>query len=253
MWPTSAATQGSARSCRRPPASHAEAASAARRRANASAFRRVAVLPRAAACCPQAAAAPRFAPPSLPLLPRTLQGNQCRHSQHLHTGPARPARGRGAGLAGAVRCWVWLCGVHGAAHVARCHGCRRRVLLCRRSADPHNPPHLSLVVQVSGDARRAGPPWRRGAAVHHRRWGATGAPVCRVGQGRCASAAHHPPPVPCSSPTARPHLPAAPVLVCSVGNQPRVLPAVVRYLSDAGYKFDSEEANPGAINVAIGC
>jgi hypothetical protein len=32
-----------------------------------------------------------------------------------------------------------------------------------------------------------------------------------------------------------------------------VLPAVVRYLSDAGYKFDSEESNPGVINVAIGC
>lgn len=40
---------------------------------------------------------------------------------------------------------------------------------------------------------------------------------------------------------------------CSQGNQPRVLPAVVRYLSDAGYKFDSEESNPGVINVAIGC
>ncbi len=34
---------------------------------------------------------------------------------------------------------------------------------------------------------------------------------------------------------------------------PRVLPAVVRYLSDAGYKFDSEEDNPGVVNVLIGC
>lgn len=40
---------------------------------------------------------------------------------------------------------------------------------------------------------------------------------------------------------------------CSVGNQPRVLPAVVRYLSDARYQFDSEEDNPGVINVMIGC
>lgn len=40
---------------------------------------------------------------------------------------------------------------------------------------------------------------------------------------------------------------------CSAGNQPRVLPAVVRYLSDAGYKFEGEEGNPGIINVAIGC
>ena len=40
---------------------------------------------------------------------------------------------------------------------------------------------------------------------------------------------------------------------CSVGNVPRVLPAVVRYLSDAGYKFDSEEGNPGIVNVMIGC
>ncbi len=42
-------------------------------------------------------------------------------------------------------------------------------------------------------------------------------------------------------------------LACSAGNQPRVLPAVVRYLSDAGYKFEGEEGNPGIINVAIGC
>jgi hypothetical protein len=48
-------------------------------------------------------------------------------------------------------------------------------------------------------------------------------------------------------------LACGPSVPCSVGNQPRVLPAVVRYLSDAGYKFDAEEDNPGLINVLIGC
>lgn len=43
-----------------------------------------------------------------------------------------------------------------------------------------------------------------------------------------------------------------PSAVRSHGNQPRILPAVVRYLSDAGYKFDSDETNPGVIHVSIG-
>lgn len=38
----------------------------------------------------------------------------------------------------------------------------------------------------------------------------------------------------------------------SAGNQPRVLPAVVRYLSEAGYKFDSALDNPGVVLVQIG-
>lgn len=52
-----------------------------------------------------------------------------------------------------------------------------------------------------------------------------------------------------------PLLPAPPALPVprSVGNQPRVLPAVVRYLSDAGYSFDAQEGNAGALNVRIGC
>ena len=35
--------------------------------------------------------------------------------------------------------------------------------------------------------------------------------------------------------------------------QPRLLPAVVRYLADAGYRFDSQEGNAGVILVHIGC
>lgn len=38
----------------------------------------------------------------------------------------------------------------------------------------------------------------------------------------------------------------------SEGNQPRILPAVVRYLSEAGYKFDSALDNPGVVLVQIG-
>lgn len=53
----------------------------------------------------------------------------------------------------------------------------------------------------------------------------------------------------------RPNLNHNPCHACcprSHGNQPRILPAVVRYLSDAGYKFDSDETNPGVIHVSIG-
>ena len=61
--------------------------------------------------------------------------------------------------------------------------------------------------------------------------------------------------LPCPSSLARtaPTLHRPSFSPCSAGNQPRVLPAVVRYLSDAGYKFEGEEGNPGIINVAIGC
>lgn len=39
----------------------------------------------------------------------------------------------------------------------------------------------------------------------------------------------------------------------SSAGQPRLLPAVVRFLSDAGYRFDTQEGNSGLINVFIGC
>ena len=56
----------------------------------------------------------------------------------------------------------------------------------------------------------------------------------------------------CLLPTAPASTPAA--AACShVANQPRVLPAVVRFLSDGGYAFDSPPDNPGVVIVSIGC
>jgi hypothetical protein len=91
--------------------------------------------------------------------------------------------------------------------------------------------------------------------------GQTALHAMRLSSKQRSLAVWHLQPAPASislEPAALPRSPAAPpnppcTVKCSQGNQPRVLPAVVRYLSDAGYKFDSEESNHGVINVAIGC
>lgn len=38
----------------------------------------------------------------------------------------------------------------------------------------------------------------------------------------------------------------------SMHGRPKILPAVVRYLSDAGYRFLEARGNPGVIDVTIG-
>lgn len=38
----------------------------------------------------------------------------------------------------------------------------------------------------------------------------------------------------------------------SINGQPKILPAVVRYLSDAGYRFLAARGNPGVLDVSIG-
>lgn len=38
----------------------------------------------------------------------------------------------------------------------------------------------------------------------------------------------------------------------SANGRPKILPAVVRYLSDAGYRYLEAKGNPGVIDVSIG-
>ena len=38
----------------------------------------------------------------------------------------------------------------------------------------------------------------------------------------------------------------------SMHGRPKILPAVVRYLSDAGYRFLEAKGNPGVLDVTIG-
>ena len=199
--PTSAATQGSVRSCRRPPAATREAASAARRRANASAFRRVALLPCAAACCPQAAAAPRFAPPSLPLLPRTCRATNAAivstftldlHYQHVEEALASLERcAAGCGCATCMAPPTW----HAATAAAA--GCCCAGAQLTHTTHPASLSWCRYLVTLGGLGHPGGVVLQVTTGVGRHRCAGV-----QSRAGRCASAAHRPPPVPCSSPTA---------------------------------------------------
>ena len=69
---------------------------------------------------------------------------------------------------------------------------------------------------------------------------------------RCHACQFTPPHPPPNHPPTTPH---AQVITGrgrhSLGGQARVLPAVVRFLSDAGYQFDTDPDNVGVVNVMI--